>query len=109
MKGFVDGLGWDSSWTRNLANVFSVELSLVYSFVVYRLFVWDDVMPHRSAVTQLVRYHASAGTTILTRWFVLFPVLDALGVDFVWNTILGALAGCALNFAITNRYVFAKA
>lgn len=108
MALLVDLLGWDSSLGRNLANVVSLEVSLVYSFFVYRRFVWNDSdsAHNRSTGLLLLRYHGSAGTAILTRSLILFPVLDFFGLHHLLNTLLGAITSCFLNYALSSRFVF---
>jgi len=108
MLGFVDGLGWNTTLLRNLANVVSVELSLLYSFIVYRLFVWQSADSDYQVppTQQLFRYHASAGTAIVTRSFLLFPLFDICGVHHVANTIVGVGVSCLLNYALSSRFVF---
>lgn len=111
MYGFVDLLEWNSIVLRNLANVISVELSLLYSYFVYRLFVWNDLgTPFRESLRrQLFRYHGSAGVAIVTRWFLLFPVLDLFGLNHLINTVIGALVSSVLNYVLSSRYVFVPA
>ena len=108
MYGLVDVLGWDTWALRNAANVVSVELSLLYSFVVYRHFVWNSQQGEfqRSPLRQLVWYHGSAGLAVLTRWLILFPGLDILGVNHLVNTIFGAALSCVLNYVLSSRFVF---
>ena len=108
MYGLVDLLEWNSIVLRNLANVISVELSLLYSYVVYRLFVWNDLeTPFRESLpAQLLRYHGSAGVAIVTRWFLLFPILDLVGLNHLINTVIGALVSCFLNYTFSSRFVF---
>ena len=108
MYGFIDWLGWNTVVLRNLANVISVELSLLYSYVVYRLFVWNEpgARFQEPLPKQLLRYHGSAGAAILIRWVLLFPLLDFLGVHHLINTIIGALGSCVINYLLASRYVF---
>ena len=110
MYVLVNLCDWNSIALRNLANVISVELSLIYSFVVYRLFVWNESgSTFRQTVSQqLVRYHGSAGAAIVVRAFLLFPALDYVGVNHLINTVIGALCSCLLNYTLASRYVFAS-
>ncbi len=105
---FVDILGWNTALLRNAGNVVSTELSLLYSFVAYRFFVWTGTKAafESSMGRQLLNYHFSAGSAIVARWLVLFPVMDSLGVHYAVNTILGAGLSCVLNYVLSNRYVF---
>ncbi len=110
MYVLVDLCSWNSVALRNLANVVSIELSLLYSFVVYRLFVWNDPGStfRQTLSQQLFRYHGSAGATLIVRSFLLFPILDYFGVNHLINTVFGALGSCLLNYSLASRYVFSS-
>lgn len=104
----VDGLGWQSVWQQNIANALSIEISLLYSFVVYRLFVWGGT---QSAFRirwyiQLARYHGASAVTATLRSFVLFPMLQWLGIHYLVNTLLGIGIGCLFNYKLSSKYVF---
>jgi dolichol-phosphate mannosyltransferase len=55
---------------------------------------------------QLPLYHVSAGTAVLLRVLVVFPLLDRLGVDYGINTIIGVLLSAIINYLISDRLVF---
>ncbi len=40
MFSFIELLGFNTSFLRNLANLISIELSLLASFFIYRIWVW---------------------------------------------------------------------
>ena len=105
---FIDKLGFDTPFLRNLANLISIELSLIASFFIYRIWVWRGGSWNWFNVLfkQLPLYHVSAGTAIIVRVFFVFPLLDWLGVNYGINTMLGALISASLNFIISDRFVF---
>ncbi len=105
----VEFVGLRSELQQNYVNVVAMEISLVYSFMVYRAFVWRDrtAGPARVLLRQLPLYHLSAGAGVLTR-IVAFPLLQALGVHYLPNTIIGILIGSAVNYTLSDRYVFAE-
>jgi len=84
-----------------------METSLVYSFFIYRAFVWKDKTSSVSWILlrQIPLYHLSAGAGLLSR-ALLFPLLQALGMYYLVNIFLGILGGAALNYFLSNRYVF---
>lgn len=105
----VELLGLDSDLQQNYVNVVAMEISLLYSFVVYRTLVWNDRgdgAARTILLRQLPLYHLSAGAGVLTRTAV-FPLLQALGVHYLPNTVIGILIGAAVNYALSDRYVFA--
>lgn len=108
MFGFIELANWNTLILRNAANLISIELSLLFSFVIYRTWVWSggnwqirDVL-----LRQLPLYHLSAGTAILLRVFVIFPSLDWLGVSYAVNTLIGVFVSAILNYILSDRLVF---
>jgi dolichol-phosphate mannosyltransferase len=103
----VDLLGFSSKLQQNYVNFVAMEISLVYSFFVYRSFVWRDRTRSASRVLlrQLPLYHLSAGAGVLTR-ILLFPILQIVGLHYLLNIIVGIMAGASVNYTLTNRYVF---
>jgi dolichol-phosphate mannosyltransferase len=103
----VDLLGLRSDLEQNVVNFVVMEISLVYSFFVYRALVWQDKgwNPSRVLLRQLPLYHLSAGSGVLTR-LILFPFLQALGVHYLINIVMGILTGMAMNYFLSDRYVF---
>lgn len=104
----IDKLGFNTPLLRNIANLISIELSLIFSFFIYRIWVWTgggwnvrDVI-----LRQLPLYHLSAGVAILTRIFLIFPILDWLKVNYAINTLVGVLFSATLNYLISDRLVF---
>src|SRR5215207_4344319 len=86
----VDILGFRSDLQQNYVNFATMEVSLVYSFFVYRAFVWRDKVssPSWILLRQLPLYHLSAGAGALTR-MLLFPVLQIVSLHYLLNIIIG--------------------
>ncbi len=101
-------LGIKTPLLRNLANFFSIEVSLLFSFFVYRAWVWST---ERSTVREVLfrqvpLYHLSVGASLISRSFIVFPILDWLGVHYVANTLVGIIIGSVVNYKISDRWVF---
>jgi dolichol-phosphate mannosyltransferase len=99
----------DPLW-RNIANFVSIEISVLFSFFVYRTLVWSN---SRWIVRKIFRkeiplYHLSCATSIAVRSLVLFPLLNWLGVNYVINSIMGIAAGSVINYVISDRVVFTE-
>ena len=104
----IEQLGWNDPLLRNLANAIAIESSLIFSFFIYRTWVWSggnwnikDVLTR-----QIPLYHLSAGSAVVLRIFVVFPALDWLKVDYRLNTLIGVLLSAFLNYFISDRLVF---
>ena len=104
----VDLLGFRSELQQNYVNFAAMETSLVYSFFVYRAFVWKDKVSSTSRVVfrQIPLYHLSAGAGLLSRTFLFFPLLQYIGLHYLPNIAIGILAGASVNYMLTDRYVF---
>src|SRR4030065_669717 len=87
---FVDLCKFDTHFLRNAANVVSIELSLLLSFFIYRIWVWPggNWSIRELFWRQIPLYHISAGSAILTRIFLVFPILDWFGINYGINTFI---------------------
>ncbi len=103
----VDLLGFSSDLQQNCVNLVAMEISLVYSFFIYRAFVWRIKIWNAGQIfyRQLPLYHLSAGTGFLVRT-LLFPLLQLLGVHYLLNIALGIMVGAAANYILTDNFVF---
>ncbi|HLM77991.1 MAG TPA: GtrA family protein [Rubrobacteraceae bacterium] len=103
----VDLLGLSSDLQQNYVNLVAMEISLVYSFFIYRTFVWRIKTWEANQIffRQLPLYHLSAGTGFLVRT-LLFPLLQLMGVHYLLNIALGIVAGAAANYVLTDNFVF---
>ena len=106
----VDLLGFNSYLQQNFVNLITMEAGLVYSFFVYKAFVWKDrnFAPGRVLLRQLPIYHLSAGAAILARVLLIFPLLQLFGVHYLLNITIGLLSGATINFILSDRYVFTE-
>ncbi len=104
----IEWLGFNTPFLRNISNVLSIELSLLFSFFVYRIWVWPGGSWTFREVfwRQLPVYHVSAGAAVVARIFLVFPLLDWWGINYVLNTLVGVLISATLNYVISDRLVF---
>ena len=104
----IEKFGFNTPLLRNIANLISIEISLIFSFFIYRMWVWTGgVWTFREVILrQLPLYHISAGAAVIIRVFILFPTLDWLGVKYTVNTIIGVLLSASINYLISDRFVF---
>jgi dolichol-phosphate mannosyltransferase len=104
----IESLGLNTPALRNIANVSSIEISLIFSFFVYKVWVWSggSWTVKRVLLYQIPLYHISAGISVITRSLILFPILDWLGVNYSINTLIGIIVGAILNYKISDKLVF---
>jgi dolichol-phosphate mannosyltransferase len=108
ISGMIEILRLNTPVLRNLANLSSTEISLLFSFFVYKIWVWTGGTWEIKKVLfyQIPLYHVSAGISVATRIFILFPILDWVGVNYSINTLVGILVGAVLNYKISDKLVF---
>ena len=104
----IEYVGLDNFVLRNLANLFAIELSLVASFFIYRIWVWPGGSWKLNSLLlrQLPLYHLSAGFAVILRIFLIFPLLDWLGISYAVNTFIGIATSASLNYIMSDRLVF---
>lgn len=108
MALLIERLGFDTPLLRNVANIVAIEISLLFSFAVYRIWVWPGGVwsPKDLFLRQIPLYHVSASASILLRSLLVFPLLDYLGISYGVNTLVGILISASLNYVISDRLVF---
>jgi len=108
ISGMIEILRLNTPVLRNLANLSSTEISLLFSFFVYKIWVWTGGTWEIKKVLlyQIPLYHVSAGISVATRIFILFPILDWGGVNYSINTLVGILVGAVINYKISDKLVF---
>ncbi|MEC4805690.1 MAG: glycosyltransferase [Jaaginema sp. PMC 1079.18] len=104
----VEKWGFDTFGLLNLANFLAIEISLIFSFFLYRFWVWPGGNWRLSKILfyQLPLYHVAVSISILMRTFIVFPLLEGLGVSYGVNTLLGILLSATLNYILSDRFVF---
>ncbi|WP_390824733.1 GtrA family protein [Anabaena subtropica] len=93
---------------RNIVNIVSIEISLLFSFFIYRIWVWSEGKWNFRNICfrQIPMYHISYGLVIVVRSFLLFPILDWLGINYIINTLIGILVGSIINYIFSEKLVF---
>ncbi|OYE05966.1 glycosyltransferase [Nostoc sp. 'Peltigera membranacea cyanobiont' 232] len=104
----IEKLGFNTPFLRNIANIISIEISLIFGFFIYRTWVWTGGVWNIREVflRQLPLYHVSAGVAVITRILFIFPILDWLKINYAINTFIGALLSASINYLISDRFVF---
>ena len=102
-------LGFGSSLRQNIANAVSMELSIVYNFLMSRAITWNDRSKEEGSrlLVQILQFHAAIGVTVLFR-LALFPALQHVGVPYLLNAAIGIALASIFNFFVYDAIVFKK-
>lgn len=100
----------NTSLLRNIANIGAIEISLIFSFFVYRFGVWRQTGWKFKEILfrQLPLYHLATSLTLALRGLIVFPFLDWIGINYMANTLIGILLGTTLSYFFNDRIVFPK-
>lgn len=104
---FVQHWDFNTFFLENVANAASMELSILYNFLLSRHWTWDDAIKKSgvSLIKQLVSFHAVVASTALLR-IVLFPVLQILGVYYLLNAAIGIGVAASINYFLYDKWIF---
>jgi putative flippase GtrA len=104
----IELLQFDTPFLRYIANFISIEISLLFSFVVYKIWVWSETrwLIQEILLRQIPLYHLSLLLCLTARSLILFPILDWLKIHFVVNTLIGIVTSSFINYIRSNKIVF---
>ncbi len=99
--------------TRNqvfLAFFISMELSIIYNFVLQYRWTWKDTprLRGQALFKKMVVFHGALGVGIILRT-ILFPVGQVLQIQDDLNLVIGVGAAALIDFFLYNKVVFKKA
>ena len=102
-------LGFSTRLGENVANATSMELSIIYNFFMSRAITWADRHKEhgRRLFIQMLKFHLAIGITMLFR-LVLFPILQLLGVFYIFNAAIGIAIAAVFNFVIYDTLIFKR-
>jgi len=102
-------LGFSTRLGENVANATSMELSIIYNFFMSRAITWADRHKEhgRRLFIQMLKFHLAIGITVLFR-LGLFPILQMLGVFYIFNAAIGIAIAAVFNFVIYDTLIFKR-
>lgn len=100
----------NTPFLRNIANIGAIEISLIFSFFVYRFGVWRQTSWEFKEILfrQLPLYHLATSLTLALRGLIVFPLLEWVGINYIANTLIGIILGTTLSYFFNDRVVFPK-
>ena len=106
---FVEAFGFTTYILKNLANILSIEISILYHFTVSRLWTWHDAprKKGKNLLGQFISFHVVNITGMIIR-IITFAVLDKLGMYYILNVTVGICLAAAVSFVLYDRIVFKR-
>lgn len=107
MYVLVQFFGFSTVILENVANAVSMEISILYNFILSRHWTWSDAIREEGMALfkQLASFHAVIATTAVLR-LVLFPLLQVTGIHYLLNTAIGIGCAAAINYFLYDSWIF---
>lgn len=106
MMLLVGALGFTSRLSQNIANVISIEFSLIVAFLLHFYFTWSNkYLGIGNFFKKLINFHIISLISFLAR-VILFYLLLNIGFEYKLNTLLGIIVAVIINFIGYDKFVF---
>ncbi|MAE10904.1 MAG: hypothetical protein CL876_03130 [Dehalococcoidales bacterium] len=104
---FVEYVGLNTAIGENIANVLSMEMSIIYNFFLSRAITFGDRHKEHGMrlLYQMVKFHVAIGIIFLMR-MGLFALLQWVGVYYLLNAIIGIGIAAGFNFLAYDTKIF---
>jgi putative flippase GtrA len=106
---FIELLGFNGYFLKNLANILAIEMSAVYNFSISRLWTWKDAprKQGKSLLAQFISFNLALLAGIILR-VILFAVFEKWGVFYLLNVAIGIGTAASINFILYDKLVFRR-
>ena len=106
---FIVYFQFNTKYLENIANTLSMEISIIYNFIISRQWTWGDVKKEYNGrlIKQCFLFHFAVGASIIIR-LIMFPVLQFYGVYYLLNATVGIGVGAIINYILYDRIVFKR-
>lgn len=104
---FVEVFWLKTYFLKNLANILSIEISIIYHFVLSRAWTWSDAPKKKGKdlIAQCISFHAANLAGMAVR-VLMFAALERIGVFYVLNVVLGIGVAAVMSYMLYDRIVF---
>lgn len=105
----VEVFGFTTYLLKNAANILSIEISILYHFLVSRLWTWYDAprKKGKNLLGQFISFHVVNITGMIIR-VIAFAVLETLGIFYILNVTIGICLAAVISFFLYDRIVFKR-
>jgi len=109
MSLLVELLGFEGYYLKNLANILSMEVSILYAFIFNRKWTWKDAAKKegKKLISQFVLYNFAVLIGISIR-IVLFALLELTGLYYLFNVAIGIGVAAIVDYMLYDKFVFRR-
>ena len=109
MALLVELFGFEGYFFKNLANLISMETSILYAFICNRIWTWYDAPKKegKKLVGQFFLFNLAVLAGVLVR-IGLFALFEFYGLFYLLNVTLGIGVAAILDFILYDKIVFRR-
>ena len=104
---FIEVLLFNTKFLENIANVITIEIGIILSFILNRNWTWKNISSNsqKNIFLQLIKFHTVVGFTVILR-IILFVFFQSLYLDYLLNILLCIIVASIFNFILYDLKVF---
>lgn len=102
----IELFGFTNSIQQNIANVISIEISVLVGFLLHGFVTWNRKPESPSdLMRRFAKFHLITGVSFAIR-VVMFYILSLAAIDYKLNVLAGIAVAVLINYIGYDRYVF---
>lgn len=104
---FVEVFNFKTYILKNVANILAIFLSIIYNFMVSRLWTWSEI-PKKHGKVLLMQFMSFNLANMFTMGLrvIVFALLERVGINYLLNVIIGIILAAVLSFILYDKIVF---
>jgi dolichol-phosphate mannosyltransferase len=106
---FVEALGFASPLMKNIANLAAIEISILYNFLISRMWTWKDAPKKQQGrlAVQFIAFNFAALAGVVMR-MASFAAMENWQMYYLLNMTIGAGMAAAFDFVLYDRLIFKR-
>lgn len=104
----VEIFNFNSELMKNIANIISIEISIIVGFFLHSFLTWRYVFDSfKFAIKKFILFNAATGFSFGIR-VILFYLLIKMNFDYRLSTLICIAVAIVINFLVYNTLIFKK-
>jgi len=106
---FVEILHFSSYLLKNMANILSIEVSILFNFLLSRKWTWQDA-PRKQNVKlllQFIAFNLAALAGVIIR-ILMFALLEKWEINYLLNMTFGITLAASVDYLFYNKFIFRR-
>jgi dolichol-phosphate mannosyltransferase len=102
-------LGLKTKLEQNIANIISIEISILVGFFLHFHLTWrHQYTGLLNFLKKMLSFHLVSAVSVITRITLFYILLNYFGVEYMFNTLIGMAVAVLISFIGYDKFVFQK-